>query len=168
MYSEEKGEGEAGQAARGGETPAIGITFQQEVGDKRSLVFQSFVAADCRRVELNGMLDKLRIASERQKAIIELPTTRGILDGFRARLEQETEKYRALEIEKSNLHSRWDQEQKASGRRIDRPNQQQIAEGTRSDQALATCRSNINQLREAIAVEERNVTNLEKLISEGG
>jgi len=150
------------------ETPAIGITFQQQVGDKRSLVFQSFVAADCQRAELNGMLDKLRTASERQKAIIELPATRGILQDFRDRLNSEIEKYRALETQKSEMHSRWDQAQAVSGRRVDKPSAAQIQEMTRSEQGLHSSRSNIEQLRQAIAVEERNVTDMEKLIAEGG
>ena len=168
MFNEEKGEGEQGQAARSGETPAIGITFQQKYDDYRSVVFQSFVAADCPVRELNTMLDKLRVASERQKAVAHLPTYRGLLNDKRAALDGELEKYRGLEVEKSNMHSRWDQAQAGSGRRVDRPSTLQIQETNRCEQGLATSRSNIEQLRKDIAVHERLVADMEKLIAEGG
>lgn len=49
-------------------TPSIGISYQVALHGQRQLVLQSFIGRDCSREELNGLLDKLRFASERQYA----------------------------------------------------------------------------------------------------
>ena len=168
MYNENKGEGEQRGEQGVVNTPAIGITLQQQFDEFRSVVFQSFVAADCTKTELNGMLDKLRIASERQKAITQLPTKQGILNDFRARLTAEIEKYQQMQVGKDQLHARWEQESIVGGRRgPGKLSAAQIQEGTRADQALNTCRVNIDQLRAEIAVHERLVANMEAAIAAG-
>lgn len=57
-------------------TPAIGMSVSHQVAEDRNVVFQSHVAADCATEELNAFLDKVFIASERQKARVSLPALR--------------------------------------------------------------------------------------------
>ena len=50
-------------------TPSIGISYQLTLqNDKRQLVLQSFIDRDCSKEALNELLDKMRHASERQRA----------------------------------------------------------------------------------------------------
>ena len=48
--------------------PSIGISFQCALHGQRQLVLQSFIDRDCPAVALDGLLDKLRDACERQYA----------------------------------------------------------------------------------------------------
>ena len=48
--------------------PSIGISFQCALHGQRQLVLQSFIDRDCSVVALDGLLDKLRDACERQYA----------------------------------------------------------------------------------------------------
>src|SRR5271167_2853200 len=49
--------------------PAIGLSFRVPLDETgREVVFQSHVSADCSEAHLNGLLDKLSRAGERQKA----------------------------------------------------------------------------------------------------
>ena len=48
--------------------PSIGISYQIQTRPTRTLVLQAFVERDCAPETLNGVLDKLRDAAERQQA----------------------------------------------------------------------------------------------------
>ena len=48
--------------------PSIGISFQCALHGQRQLVLQSFIDRDCSTEQLDGLLDKLRDACERQYA----------------------------------------------------------------------------------------------------
>ena len=48
--------------------PSIGISFQCALHGQRQLVLQSFIERDCSAEKLDGLLDKLRDACERQYA----------------------------------------------------------------------------------------------------
>ena len=48
--------------------PSIGISFQCALHGQRQLVLQSFIERDCSAAALDGLLDKLRDACERQYA----------------------------------------------------------------------------------------------------
>jgi hypothetical protein len=151
------------------ETPAIGLTFQQKYDDYRSVVFQSFVAADCQPAELNHMLDKLRLAAERQKAITHLPTYRGLLKDKQDGLKKEIEASYEIQVSHDEMLKRWDEEFARSGRRG--PFKQSAAhlqEQTKHQQELAKARQNIEILTKEIAVHERLIADMEKLIADGG
>lgn len=62
--------------------PSIGISYTVELPGKKALVMQSFVGRDCDPKELNGVLDKIRIAGERQFAF-------GAVQQLKLQLEQE-------------------------------------------------------------------------------
>jgi hypothetical protein len=62
--------------------PSIGISYTVELPGKKALVMQSFVGRDCVPKELNDVLDKIRVASERQFAF-------GAIQQLRMQLEQE-------------------------------------------------------------------------------
>lgn len=62
--------------------PSIGISYNVELPGKRAIVLQSFVSRDGDVKELNVVLDKLRVASERQFAF-------GMVDVLKLQLEQE-------------------------------------------------------------------------------
>jgi hypothetical protein len=46
--------------------PAIGISYSAQTGDGRNLVFQTHVPQDCLADQLDGIVDKLRKAADRQ------------------------------------------------------------------------------------------------------
>lgn len=145
------------------ETPAIGLTYDQKLDDFRHVVFQSFVAADCKQEELNALLDKLRIASERQKAIAHLPTYRGMLQDKQDALKSEAKKH--FEIETSrDLRNNADAQ---SGRRNLKPTAQQVQTDAKFEQALANSKANIATLQKEIVVYERQIADMEKLIADG-
>ena len=145
--------------------PAIGITIQNQLDDYRSVVFQSFIARDCTNGELDGVLDKLRRAAERQKAAISLPTIRGLLADKRAGLKQETETLFGVESEQGLMRSAW---ANANGeRRSDRLTPQQKQDEDRLKQAHGRSMQNITVLQKEIAVYERQVADMEaKLAAE--
>ena len=62
--------------------PAIGISFQVGVSETKQIVFQCFVPMDCAPAEMNAALDKLRDASERQEAYVNLPKLKAKLAQF--------------------------------------------------------------------------------------
>ena len=52
--------------------PSIGISLNVQVSEKRQLVLQSLVARDCAAQDLNVILDKLRMAADRQVAFADI------------------------------------------------------------------------------------------------
>jgi len=68
--------------------PAIGFSFQRQLTDHVSLVFQNHVPANCSDEYLNARLDKLARAAHRQWAVACLP-----------------ERYRALKIAEGHLQT---------------------------------------------------------------
>lgn len=62
--------------------PSIGISYQIELPGKKQIVLQSFVERDGDDKQFNKILDKMRIAGERQFAF-------GMVDVLKLQLEQE-------------------------------------------------------------------------------
>lgn len=62
--------------------PSIGISYNVELPGKKALVLQSFVGRDVEQIELDKVLDKLRVASERQFAF-------GMIEVLDMQIEQE-------------------------------------------------------------------------------
>ena len=63
-------------------SPSIGISYQVALHGQRQLVLQSFIDRDCSKDTLNGLLDKLRNAGERQFAW-------GQIDDLMLKIDQE-------------------------------------------------------------------------------
>lgn len=77
--------------------PAIGISMEVEVSKGRRLVLQTHVARDAPIGELNGTLDKINTASDRQVAYYELDALRFQLEHDERVLKQFRDNYVLLE-----------------------------------------------------------------------
>ena len=62
--------------------PSIGISYTVELPGKKALVMQSFVGRDDPPAAINGVLDKIRVAADRQFAF-------GAIQQLKLALEQE-------------------------------------------------------------------------------
>ena len=86
-------------------TPSIGISYQLTLqNDKRQLVLQSFIERECTKEALNELLDKMRHASERQRAW-------SMIEDFDRAIEQEhiNAEQQQIRMEKTdaNLKKEW-------------------------------------------------------------
>ena len=157
-------------------TPAIGISFQHALDDHRSVVFQSFVPADCSDSEFNSMLDKLTRVSDRQRAKTHLPNTRTLLRIKQEQLKETEFRLREAVNELNGLDSKWNEIHKESGRRGEfKPSAQSIAERTRLEgirnkevQTLQTLRNEIGQYEAQIAEMEAKIQSAESANDNGG
>lgn len=152
------------------DTPAIGITLQYPLdeGVGRGLVFQTFVAADCATGELNRALDKVRKAADRQRAIVQLPTLRGLLSDKQDALKAQTALHYEAEISMGIMYDGWEKAHRNSERRGElKLTSAQVAEQTKVQQQLGNTKSTIEQLNRAIVIDMRKVEDAEKLIAEG-
>ena len=153
------------------QVPAIGISFQHKLdqGDFRSVVFQTHLAADCGEIELNRVLDKLLKASERQRALANLPTNYVQRDLKRAKFKQESEKLLGLEAEASVNATRWAQANAESGRRGPlKMSSQQKNEETNLNGRIDSSRKDLKQLLEEIELYDRLIGDMEALVAAGG
>ena len=154
--------------AKSSDVPAIGISFQHQLDDYRSVVFQGFVERDCSDGELNKVLDKLRRASDRQKAASALPTFRIMLANKQQGLAQETDTLMGLERDRGLMHSRWDADWRASGRKGEfKVLPAQKAEADRMDQALAQSRQKVTLLKKEIADLEAQIVEYDAKVGDG-
>ena len=134
------------------DVPALGISFQHQLDDYRSVVFQAHVERDCDEGLLNTVLDKLRRASDRQKAASALPSFRVILANKEAGLKQETATLLQLETEHQMQSDRWTAQWNESGRRgAVRQLPAQKQEADRMAQAIGASRQKITILTKEIA-----------------
>lgn len=147
--------------------PAIGITLNQRYDDYRTAVFQTFVAADCSIGEFNRMLDKLRVAAERQKAIAHLPTFKGLLADKEAALKNEVAKHLEFESEKSMIHDSISRVMAGSDRRNPKQSPAQIQALAKAEAQIGGSKSAIAILQKEIETHKRQIADLEQLIKEG-
>jgi len=150
--------------ARLAEIPAIRISMQHQLHGKYALAFETHVLAQCPAGELDDRLDKIRKAAERQRAIANLPTRRGILAAKRDAFEREKEKLLSLEAEAQVISERWSQAHIDSGRRGPiKESPQQRGDKARIDGQIQGARQQLNILINEIAVCERIVGEMEKV-----
>ena len=112
-------------------------------------------------------MDKVRRAADRQRAIVSLPTLRGLLSDKEDALKTEIEKYYETEVARDNLNNRRAQEIATSDRRNPKPSALDAAEDAKIKQLLQGAQSAILQLQKAIVIDKRKVADAEKLISAG-
>lgn len=150
-------------------TPAIGITLQYPLDDGlgRSLVFQTFVAADCSTGQINGALDKVRIAADRQRAIAMLPTLKGQLSDWEDKLKLAAEQHLMSSSELDLLNNEASKAQAASGRRNPQVPSNQAAARARAEQGMSSAKQAILQIQKEIVVAKRKIADAEALISIG-
>jgi hypothetical protein len=77
--------------------PAIGFSFNANLGDKLTLVAQTHVDRDASLSEINAIMDKVRHALEHQKAAAELVEIRQKLKYDEKKLKQLKEDFVAIE-----------------------------------------------------------------------
>lgn len=101
--------------------PSIGISYNVELPGKKSLVLQSFVPRDGSPSEFNAVLDKLRVASERQFAF-------GMVEHLKLQLEQEEKIARdhaeRMAIVDENIQRDWGQRGKRGDPQLSSKQQQ--------------------------------------------
>lgn len=141
--------------------PAIGFSFKQTLDDYREIVFQGFVPANCTPAEMNEMLDKVSVASDRQKARTHLPTVKGLLEIKKAALEAETNNLFLAEAERETQSDMWRKQAETSGRRNWTPSPLQKQDHVKVAGRIAQCEQNINVLRKEVSAYERQLADYE-------
>ena len=150
-------------------TPAIGISFQHQLDDHRSVVFQSFVPADCSEEDFNSMLDKLTKVSDRQRAKTHLPNTRSMLRIKNEQLKAATEKLLSAQTQRDLMNDRWAKAHIASGRRGEfKPNAIQAQEKGKIDAEENSARATIAGLKNEIMQLETTIAEMEAKVGDGG
>ena len=144
--------------------PAIRITMQHQLHDKLVLGFETHVLAQCPKHEFDDRLDKLRQAAERQRAIANLPTVRGMLQDKRAGYDKEKDNLLSYEAEAQVLAQRWNESHAASGRRGPIRDTPQYANArTQLEAKISGARQNLNILIKEISIFERQIAEMEKI-----
>ena len=84
--------------------PSIGISYTVELPGKKALVLQSFIGRDDSAAELDRVLDKIRVAADRQFSA-------NLLDDLNRQLEQEkkiaSDHAQRIAIVEENHNRRW-------------------------------------------------------------
>ena len=150
------------------DTPAIGVSFQHQLDDHRSIVFQGFVERDCSDHELDRVLDKLRRASDRQKMLAALPSYRIMLANRKQGLKQEMATHLDLATEASVQMDRWRADWEGRGARGEFKLQGgQKGEMDRLNAAMAGSKQKITLLEKEIADLEAQIGEAEIKTREG-
>ncbi len=71
----------------GDSKPVLGFTFQSDINDKATVGFTSHVDRDCSQAELDALMDKTRLAVERQKKFVRLEGLKKDVENFSAQAE---------------------------------------------------------------------------------
>jgi hypothetical protein len=131
--------------------PSIGISVRTVLPNSQELVLQSFVERDCDTSRLDSLLDRLRVAAERQMAF-------GGLRELRQKLK-ETEELAArhaarMEIADTAIKQRWD----SSDRKGDIVlTAQELQQQQQSYQYAEDTRAKIEELKKTIGELEQVV-----------
>jgi hypothetical protein len=140
-------------------TPAIGLSLTHTVAENRNIVMQAFVPFDCAPAELNGALDKMFLASERQQAKVRLPQAKKDLIRLQKAYERACEDIIRLDAEGQAANSIADQAYEATGRRGARPSTaamkqdeaRRSADRANTETSLKRGKQDITLLQEEIA-----------------
>jgi len=139
--------------------PAIGLSFRVPLDETgREVVFQSHVSADCSEAHLNGLLDKLSRAGERQKAKALVPTYQNELDAKKEALVKETNELFMASSELDAQKELWKRESSESGRRNWRPSPGQDQDRAKIGARIKQAEQTINVLNKQIASEESRLS----------
>ena len=125
--------------------PSIGISYTIELPGKKALVMQSFVGRDEPPAAINGVLDKIRVAADRQFAF-------GAIQQLKLALEQEQKlasdhASRMAQVD-DNIRRDWD----SGGRKGEiRLSQKQQQEQQAAYAHAEECKKRIDKVRKDIA-----------------
>ena len=149
------------------DVPAIGVSYSFQADDFRNMVLQAHIPASCNPDELNGLIDKIARACERQRAKSHLPTARNILAEKLAGLKAEQETLLSVSAERDASLRRWNESHTTTGRRGEfklLPQQQQ--QKNAMDQAVGKAEQNVRVLDKEIRDLERRVADFEALVGD--
>lgn len=131
--------------------PSIGISYTCELPGKKALVMQSFVPRDCAAKDLDAVLDKVRVAADRQFAF-------GAVVQLKLQLEQEIKMAsdhaaRMAQVDE-NMKAKWN----SSGRKGDlklsqneeQAQRQAYAQAEESKKRIAKVKSEISEFEAKI------------------
>ena len=139
--------------------PAIGLSFRVPLDETgREVVFQSHVSADCSEAHLNGLLDKLSRAGERQKAKVLIPTYQNALDIKKEALAKETNELFMACSERDTQLEIWRRASSESGRRSWKPSPAQQLDHVKIEARIKQAEQNIKILNKQIDSEESRLS----------
>lgn len=139
--------------------PAIDIKLQLPLDDGtgRVIVFTTIVPQHCDDTQMDGLLDKLSRAGERQKALVELPTLQAMLEEKKAALIEETKKAFSFREQGDKQAELWRQEAQATNRRNWTPTPAQSAAHATVQAEIAKADQNVRVLEKQIASETNRI-----------
>lgn len=79
--------------------PALGFSYQFQISERRSIVFQTHIERETDLSDINDILDKMQLAANRQQALLEIVDTERQLAAKRYLLRQQKEDYLRAEAE---------------------------------------------------------------------
>ena len=125
-------------APRPTEVPALGMSYQFQISERRSIVFQTHISNDVDQKTLDDILDTMQLAANRQQALLEIVDTERQLAALRQQLP-------LLEEDRDKAVVRMNAKIDADPRR--RPREQERAQ-------IANMQTSIDQHRMAIETKE--------------
>ena len=131
--------------------PSIGISYNLALGNNKSLVLQSFIERDCEPKVLNAMLDKLRVATERQAAFF-------ALEGAKAELARQEK----MAADHARRMAQVDENFKAAWNRGNRKGDPVLTAKERTEQQQAY--ANAEEIKVRIAMTKKDIADFEAII----
>ncbi len=131
--------------------PSIGISYTVELPGKKALVMQSFIGRDCEPKDLNGVLDKIRIAADRQFAF-------GAVQQLKLQLEQEQKIASDHAVRMAQVDDNIQREWGTRGRKGD------ITLSAKQQQEQAQSRAHAEECRKRIAKVKADIAEYEAMI----
>lgn len=144
-------------------TPAIGISVQCAVSDKRQVVFQCFVPMDCVPADLNAALDKVVLAAERQEARTRLPLAKKELATWTKYAKSATEDVARIDAEREAA-SELRRERNANRRGDAKLNAQETAHEQKAIAERAQALVNIERSHEEVRQRQEEIAELESTL----
>ncbi len=125
--------------------PSIGISYSVELPGKKALVLQSFIGRDSDPKDVNAVLDKIRVAADRQFAF-------GAIQNAKLQLEQErriaSDHARNMAIVDENIKREWTDGHRKGDPHLDK---RQIEEQQKAYSHAEACKERIAKVQADIA-----------------
>lgn len=150
------------------DAPALGVSFQHQIDDHRSAVFQLHVDRDCSMTDLTVLLGKVSAASNWLKAQTELPTRRTHLALMHEGLKKATAELFKAQTALSLRHSEWSTAAAVAGRREWRMTAAQKQEETRLQTEIAKHQAQCTAARQEILTDEALIAEMERKVEHRG
>lgn len=143
-------------------TPAIGISMQMQLDERRTIVFQGYVEADCSDEDMNARLDKLVRAGSRLQAQIDLVQARKHLAVVRKAFARAREDLATID-ERYNHQKATAQASIPNDRRSVKERGIDSAQVQRTEHERQNALTTIERMKEDIAENEAKIAELEMM-----